>query len=105
LPEDAWIGAAPHSIAKQASLRSRPGLSPAATSSAPALSAPIPNSATSLGAAVRVRRSSWVVRAVISADRAGGRRARAPSASMAAACGLVIGPGSRSAAARTSPGR
>src|SRR6266496_4124686 len=39
LPEDAWIG--------EASLRSRSGLSPAATSSAPALSWPTPNSATS----------------------------------------------------------
>src|SRR6266516_812820 len=44
LPEDAWIGEAPHSIEKQASLRSRSGLSPAATSSAPAPSWPTPNS-------------------------------------------------------------
>src|SRR6266536_2759466 len=87
LPEDAWIGEAPHSIEKQASLRSRPGLSPAATSSAPALSWPTPNSATSWGAALAVRRSSSVVRELISADRAWWRAASVRSASMAAARG------------------
>src|SRR6266581_1537399 len=45
-------------------------VAPAATSSAPALSWPTPNSATSLGAAARVSRSSSVVSVVISADRA-----------------------------------
>src|SRR6266511_2034460 len=78
------------------------GLSPAATSSAPALSWPTPNNATSLGAALAVSRSSSVVRELISAERAWWRCARVRSASMAAASGLVILPGSSSAAARTS---
>jgi hypothetical protein len=37
LPEDAWIGEDPHSIEKAASECRRSGLSPAATSSAPAV--------------------------------------------------------------------
>src|SRR6266487_2472042 len=45
-------------------------VAPAAASSAPALSWPTPNSATSWGAARVVRRSSSVVRELISADRA-----------------------------------
>jgi hypothetical protein len=70
LPEDAGIGEAPHNIANAASLESRPGLSPAATPNAPALSEPTPNKATSLGAAKAVRRSSSAVRVVISVDSA-----------------------------------
>src|SRR6266498_3616036 len=70
LPEDAWIGEDPHSIAKQASERSRPGLSPAATSSAPAESGPTPNRATSPGAALAVSRFSSVSSVATSACRA-----------------------------------
>ena len=76
LPEEAWIGEDPHSIENAASLRSRSGLSPAATSSAPALSGPIPNRATSPGAALATSRSSSVSSVVISALRARGRIAR-----------------------------
>jgi hypothetical protein len=43
LPEEAESGATPHRRAKLASLRSRCGLSPAATSSAPATSVPTPS--------------------------------------------------------------
>jgi hypothetical protein len=64
------MGEEPHSMAKQASERSRLGLSPAATSSAPALSGPIPKLATSLGAAARVSRSSSLDRHASSCDRA-----------------------------------
>ena len=42
LPEDAGIGATPHKCANAASLRSRSGLSPAATSSTAAVSVPTP---------------------------------------------------------------
>ena len=70
LPEDAGIGEVPHSIEKAASLLSRPGLSRAATSKAPALSWPTPNRASSLGAAVATSRSSSLVSESISADRA-----------------------------------
>jgi hypothetical protein len=54
-----------------------------------------------LGGAVAVRRSSSAVRALISRLRAWWRRPRVPSASLAAASGLVIGPGTRAAAAAT----
>lgn len=70
LPEEASIGEDPHSIEKAASECSRSGLSPAATSSAPALSGPTPNSATRGAAAVAVSRCSSVVRVSISAYRA-----------------------------------
>ena len=68
MPEDAGIGEAPHSIENAASLLSRPGLSPAATSRAPALSWPTPNRAISPGAAVATSRSSWWVSESISAE-------------------------------------
>ena len=44
------MGATPQRLAKAASLRSRSGLSPAATSSAPAMSGPTPLTARSSGA-------------------------------------------------------
>ena len=69
LARGAGIGEAPHSIEKQASERSRSGLSPAATSSAPAESDPTPNSATSLGAAALVSRSSSASSTANSAER------------------------------------
>jgi len=68
LPEEASIGEAPHSIENAALERSRSGLSPAATSSAPAESDPTPNNATSLGAAALVSRSSSASSTASSAD-------------------------------------
>jgi hypothetical protein len=41
-PEDTGIGATPHRRAKERSVRSRVGLSPAVTSSCPAVSTPTP---------------------------------------------------------------
>ena len=49
--EEASMGLAPQSAAKDASLRRRSGLSPAATSSAPATSGPTPGAANKAGAA------------------------------------------------------
>src|SRR5680860_1420326 len=54
LPDDAGIGQTPHSLAKAASERIRLLLSPAATSNSAAISGPIPNAATSWGAAAAV---------------------------------------------------
>jgi hypothetical protein len=50
-PEEAGMGAVPHRWAKAASERNRWGLSPAVTSSWPAVSIPTPGRATSVGAA------------------------------------------------------
>ena len=50
-PEDASTGLVPHSAAKDASLRIRSGLSPAATSSAAAASGPTPQAPSSAGLA------------------------------------------------------
>src|SRR4029453_11182839 len=66
------IGEDPHSIENAALERSRSGLSPAATSSAPAESEPTPNRATSLGAAAPVSRASSASRGVGPAERRGG---------------------------------
>ena len=66
LPEQALIGEEPQSIEKAASERSRSGLSPAATSSAPAVSAPTPNASISCGEPVVVSRASWPSRLRIS---------------------------------------
>lgn len=51
LPEDAWTGETPVSLANAASERRRSGLSPAASSSAPAVSDPAPKMPTSAGQA------------------------------------------------------
>src|SRR5680860_1238051 len=59
LPDDAGIGQTPHSLAKAASERIRLLLSPAATSNSAAISGPIPNAATSWGAAAVVRALRW----------------------------------------------
>ena len=69
------------------------GLSPAATSRAPAVSTPTPWRATSRGAAVVTRVLSWVSRAAISASRCAMRRATEAMAVLAAAVGSVTGPG------------
>src|SRR5918995_295313 len=58
-------GLTPQRAAKLASLPSRSGLSPAATSRAPAVSVPTPNRATRLGAAFGTRRSRWWSSSVI----------------------------------------
>jgi hypothetical protein len=72
LAEDASMGEEPHSIDKQASLRSRWRLSPAATSSAPAASADAdqPHQLEDCGA---VSRSSSAVRVLTSTLRARSR--------------------------------
>lgn len=49
LPEDASMGLTPHRAAKDASLWSRSGLSPAAMSSAAALSGPMPRRVSNVG--------------------------------------------------------
>jgi hypothetical protein len=98
-PEDTGIGAAPHSRAKDASDRSRSGLSPAVTSSCPAVSTPTLGSASSSGAAV-TRGASWVSRSSISACSACQRRARARSAVLTAEAGSATGPGRNAAQAR-----
>jgi hypothetical protein len=64
LPEEASTGETPLSAAKAASECSRSGLSPAASSSALALSAPTPNSASSGAACVATSWLIWVCRAV-----------------------------------------
>src|SRR6266545_6452114 len=89
LPDAAGIGATPHSCAKAASLRSRSGLSPAATSSTAAVWVPTPLTATSAGAAMATSRSSWVSRAVISWVSRSQRRAIDRSASLAASVGVA----------------
>ena len=57
-PEDASMGQTPHSAAKDPSVRIRSGLSPAATSSADATSAPTPRAPSSAGLACSHSRSS-----------------------------------------------
>src|SRR5207248_2353012 len=102
LPEQALIGEEPQSIEKAASERSRSGLSPAATSSAPAVSAPTPNASISCGEAVVVSRASWPSRLRISTSSVWQRRARCLSASLLAASGLPSAPGRSWAALPTS---
>jgi hypothetical protein len=83
LPEEASIGAAPHSIEKAAPERSRAGSSPAVTSSAPATSAPTPQ-LRNAGAARAVSRSSSAASVVSSAVSANCRSATVRSASLVA---------------------
>ena len=78
------MGLVPHRAAKDASLRSRSGLSPAATSSAAAVSAPMPQAPSSAGLARSHRRRSSASRCLICAVRAWWRRARQRSARLAA---------------------
>src|SRR3981081_1069911 len=59
LPEDASSGLTPHRSAKEASLRSRSGLSPAAMSSAAALSGPVPRRGSQGGGGVGVGGGEW----------------------------------------------
>ncbi len=66
------IGEAPPSMENAAWLWSRPGLSPAATSSAPAISGPTPHSRRSRGAAWAVSRSSSASSLASSASGRGG---------------------------------
>lgn len=54
-PEDFSTGLTPHRAAKDASLPSRSGLSPAVISRAAALSGPIPSCSSRLGAVARIR--------------------------------------------------
>src|SRR5260221_677109 len=69
LPEDAPAGLAPHSAAKLASVRSRPGLSPAVASSVAATWVPTPFFArnpagAACSASASSEASSWVISAV-----------------------------------------
>ena len=68
LPEEAGIGATPHSRANGASLRRRWGLSPAASSGAAAMSVPTPLRASNRGAAAATSRCRYRSSSVISAD-------------------------------------
>lgn len=99
-PQETGIGAAPHSRAKDASERSRSRLSPAVTSSCPAVSAPTPGRASSCGAVAVTSGASWESRSSISACSACQRRARARSAVLTAEAGSLTGPGRRAAQAR-----
>src|SRR5215218_4981981 len=92
-PEDAGMGAVPHRCAKAASERSRWGLSPAVTSSWPAVSTPIPGRATRVGAAAATSSWSWRSSWSSSAWSCCQRRARVRSVVLVAAVGLVRGPG------------
>ena len=88
------MGLAPQSAAKDASLRIRWGLSPAATGNAQATSTPTPQEPNSAGLACLDCASSSASRCAISAVSAWWRRARARSAVLAAAVtgsGLVSG--------------
>jgi hypothetical protein len=87
-------------------LRSRWGLSPAATSSAAAVSLPTPLTATSAGAAMATSRSSWVSSAVISWVNCSQRRAIDRSASLAASVGVagLVAARSRDAVVTSSAG-
>ena len=60
-PDDAGTGLAPHSAAKDFSDFIRPGLSPAATSSAAAVSGPTPVAAKGAGLASAQRRRISIV--------------------------------------------
>ena len=62
VPEDASMGLAPHRAAKEASLRRRSGLSPAAVSRAAAVSGPTPQAPSSAGLACAHKRRSSVLR-------------------------------------------
>ena len=101
-PEEAGSGATPHSRAKAASLPSRPGLSPAVTSSCPAVSRPMPGRANSAGAAALTSLVSSTSRASSSACRWCQRRARARRAALVAEAGSRSGPGRRARQARAS---
>ena len=68
-PEDAWMELAPHNAAKDASVLIRPGLSPAATSSAAAVLGPTPGAASRAGLAREQRRRISVLSWLISASR------------------------------------
>ena len=65
-PLDAGIGQTPHIMAKLASERSRSGLSPTATITAPAFSVPTPSSSSRLGAIAP--RPSWTMNRSSSSD-------------------------------------
>src|ERR1700722_11141875 len=104
LPLEAWTGLAPQRAAKEASLRIRCGLSPAAMRRAAAVPGPAPRAPRRAGAAwaqSAVMAVSW---AVISVVRAWWRRARARSAWRAAVSGPVAGAGRNRAQAATLAG-
>lgn len=84
VPEDASIGLVPHRAAKEASLRIRSGLSPAAVSSAAAVSGPTPSALSSAGLARAHKRCSSVFSSLISVVRVWWRRARQRRARLAA---------------------
>jgi hypothetical protein len=87
-PEDAGIGAVPHRWAKEASERSRWGLSPAVTSSWPAVSTPTPGRATRAGATAATNSWSWLSSWVSSACSCCQRRARVRRLALVAAVAL-----------------
>ena len=78
------MGLVPHSAAKDASLRIRSGLSPAATSSVEATSTPTPRAASSAGLVASHRASRSASSRAISAVSAWWRRARQRRAVLAA---------------------
>ena len=75
-PDDAWTGLAPHSAANDFSDFIRSGLSPAAASSAEAVSGPTPVAANKAGFAFAQRPLISVSSSSISASRDWYRRAR-----------------------------
>src|SRR6266487_3316395 len=88
LPEEASTGLAPHSAAKLASLRTRPGLSPAVASSVAATWVATPCLARNSGGAARVRSSSSAASSrAISAASCWWRRARLAIAALAPSAG------------------
>ena len=75
-PDDACTGLEPHSAAKDRSDFIRPGLSPAATSRAAAVSGPTPSVANNAGFAFAQRRRISTSSSAISVSRDWYRRAR-----------------------------
>jgi transposase len=92
-PEPIRAALAPLTATQRASERSRSGLSPAVISSCAAVSAPIPTSWSSWGAACRVNAARSLSRLVISVVRCWMRWARARSAVLVAWVGSATGPG------------
>ena len=70
LPDEASMGAAPHRLAKEASLPNLWGLSPATIKSVAALSVPMPAKETNSGAACATSRSRCASSSTISLERA-----------------------------------
>ena len=89
-PEDASMGLVPHSAAKDASLRIRSGLSPAATSSVEATSTPTPRAASSAGLVASHSASRSASSRAISAVSALWRRARQRRAVLADAVPVLF---------------